>query len=806
MKNIFKYLKKYWLQCILVLVLLVVQAFCDLALPDYTSKIVDTGIQNNGVASVAPEVISQSDFDKLGIFLKESEISYIKKFYKKTNSLNGIDIPIKNNKNTEFYVLNTNEEKDLKALDNTFIEAMVAVYAIDNVTREQFDKMAKEAGQSLSTYQNSLQSTQSSPAEKDISSVPKKSIDENQAAVQNMTSEQADALLQIEEMMKNDSTFNAVELFGLEIKAGLMSKEDLILIRDKMYNTYGEDMADSVAVSYTKQIYTNAGVDLDKLQHNYLMSTGAKMLLLALLMMAASIIVGLIASRVSAGLSVDLRSSLFKKVVSFSHTEMDKFSTSSLITRSTNDIQQIQMVVVMFLRMIAYAPILAIGGIFKVLSTTVSMTWIVGVAVIAVLCVVVVLMAIAMPKFKIMQKLIDNLNLIAREILTGLPVIRAFSREKYEEERFSKANMNLKNTQLFTNRVMTFMMPSMMLVMNAVTVLIIWVAAKHIDKGTLQVGQMTAFITYSMQIIMSFLMLTMISVMLPRAIISANRVEEVLQTESVIKDKTNTTMQKISKAEVKFNHVWFKYPDADEYVLEDIDLTAKPGEITAFIGSTGSGKSTLIHLIPRFYDVTEGSITIDGIDIRDMPQSTLRKDIGFVPQKGTLFSGTIESNLRFGNENASDEQIKKAASIAQAAEFIEEKPDKYQSEIAQGGDNVSGGQKQRLSIARAIAKDPKIFIFDDSFSALDFKTDAILRKELLKNISDATVFIVAQRISTIMNANQIIVLNEGKIVGKGTHRELLKTCEVYKQIALSQLSQSELDSNNTKNTDEREAK
>lgn len=806
MKNIFKYLKKYWLQCILVLVLLVVQAFCDLALPDYTSKIVDTGIQNNGVAAVAPEVISQSDFDKLGLFLKESEISYIKKFYKKTYGLNGIDIPIKNNKNTEFYVLNTNEEKDLKALENTFIEAMVAVYAIDNVTREQFDKIAKEAGQSLSTYQNSLQSTQSSPAEKDISGMPKKSINENQTAMQNMTSEQADALLQIEEMMKSDRTFNAVELFGLEIKAGLMSKEDLILIRDKMYNTYGEDMADSVAVSYTKQIYTNAGVDLDKLQHNYLMSTGAKMLLLALLMMAASIIVGLIASRVSAGLSVDLRSSLFKKVVSFSHTEMDKFSTSSLITRSTNDIQQIQMVVVMFLRMIAYAPILAIGGIFKVLSTTVSMTWIVGVAVIAVLCVVVVLMAIAMPKFKIMQKLIDNLNLIAREILTGLPVIRAFSREKYEEERFSKANMNLKNTQLFTNRVMTFMMPSMMLVMNAVTVLIIWVAAKHIDKGTLQVGQMTAFITYSMQIIMSFLMLTMISVMLPRAIISANRVEEVLQTEPVIKDKTNTTMQKISKAEVKFNHVWFKYPDADEYVLEDIDLTAKPGEITAFIGSTGSGKSTLIHLIPRFYDVTEGSITIDGIDIRDMPQNTLRKDIGFVPQKGTLFSGTIESNLRFGNENAADEQIKKAASIAQAAEFIEEKPDKYQSEIAQGGDNVSGGQKQRLSIARAIAKDPKIFIFDDSFSALDFKTDAILRKELLKNISDATVFIVAQRISTIMNANQIIVLNEGKIVGKGTHRELLKTCEVYKQIALSQLSQSELDSNNTKNTDEREAK
>ncbi len=780
MKNIFKYLKKYWFQCILVLILLVVQAFCDLSLPDYTSKIVDTGIQNNGVETVAPEVITESDFNKLGIFLKESEISYIKRFYKMTDSLDTTDIPLKESKDTSYYVLNTDEEKDLKALDNTFTEAMAAVSVLDNLTKEQFDKMAEEAA------------NQNPSADK--------------ASVQNMTKEQSEALLKIQEMMNGKIDFNAAELFGLQVKAGLMSKEDVILIRDKMYDTYGEDMADSVAITCTKKIYSNAGVDLDKLQHNYLLSTGAKMLLLSLLMMSVSIIVGLIASRVSSGLSVDLRSSLFKKVVSFSHTEMDKFSTSSLITRSTNDIQQIQMVVVMFLRMIAYAPILAVGGIFKVLSTTVSMTWIVGVAVAAVLCIVVVLMAIAMPKFKIMQKLVDNLNLIAREILTGLPVIRAFSREKYEEERFDKANMDLKSTQLFTNRVMTFMMPSMMLVMNAVTVLIIWVAAKHIDRGTLQVGQMTAFITYSMQIIMSFLMLTMISVMLPRAIISANRVEEVLKTEPVIKDKTNTTMQKISKAEVKFNHVWFKYPDADEYVLEDIDLTAKPGEITAFIGSTGSGKSTLIHLIPRFYDVTEGSITIDGIDIRDMPQSALRKDIGFVPQKGILFSGTIESNLRFGNENAADEQIRKAASIAQAAEFIEEKPDKYQSEIAQGGDNVSGGQKQRLSIARAIAKEPKIFIFDDSFSALDFKTDAALRKELLKNISNATVFIVAQRISTIMNANQIIVLNEGKIVGKGTHEELLKNCEVYKQIALSQLSQSELDSNNKDNADDKEAK
>lgn len=774
MKNILKYLKKYWIQCVFVLVLLLVQAYCDLALPDYTSKIVDTGIQNNGIETVTPKVISESDFNKLEIFLKESEIDYIKKFYKKTDSLKDTDIPLKENKKSSYYVLNTNEEKDLKALDNTYKKAMIVLSVFENMSREQFDKLSQAVQQNLS---------------------------ENQSPAQDMTKEQIDAYFKIQEMMNNDNAFNAVELFSLYTSAGLMSKDDLILIRNNMYDSYGDDMANSVAITHTKKIYSDAGVDLNKLQHNYLINAGAKMLLLAFLMMTVSIIVGLIASRVSAGLSVDLRSKLFQKVVSFSHTEMDKFSTSSLITRSTNDIQQIQMVAVMFLRMIAYAPILAVGGIFKVLSTTVSMTWIIGVAVVAVLCVVIVLMAIAMPKFKIMQKLIDNLNLIAREILTGLPVIRAFSREKYEEERFDKANIDLKRTQLFTNRVMSFMWPLMSIIMNAITVLIIWVAAKHIDDGTLQVGQMTAFIAYSMQIIMSFLMLTMISVMLPRAIISANRVEEVLQTEPIIKDKTNTTMQKISKGEVKFNHVSFKYPDADEYVLEDIDLTAKPGEITAFIGSTGSGKSTLIHLIPRFYDVTDGSITIDGIDIRDMAQSSLRSDIGFVPQKGMLFSGTIASNLRFGNENATDEQIQKAASIAQATEFIELKPDKYESEIAQGGDNVSGGQKQRLSIARAIAKNPKIFIFDDSFSALDFKTDATLRKELLKNVSDATVFIVAQRISTIMNADQIIVLDEGKIVGKGTHKELLDNCDVYKQIALSQLSQNELE--NSSDTAER---
>lgn len=804
MKNILKYLKKYWLHCLCVIALLLVQAYCDLSLPDYTSKIVDTGIQNGGVESVTPNIILQSDFDKLEVFLKDSEINYIKKFYKQTDNLSDTGIPFKDEKSNEtYFALNTEEEKDLKALNKVFSKAMVITSALGKMTKAQFEEMSSKASQESSADIQNPQTSQPQTANKNKSANAANTNTVNTNSSQNITKEQADALAKLDEMMKNDKSFNAIELLDLQVKAGMMSKDNLILMRNKMFNAYGEDMANSVAKTYTKEIYSNAGVDLDEFQHNYLFETGAKMLLLALIMMAVSIMVGLIASKVSAGLGLDLRGKLFKKVVSFSNAEMDKFSTSSLITRSTNDIQQVQIVVVMFLRMIAYAPILAVGGIFKVLSTTVSMTWIIGVAVLAVICVVLILMTVAMPKFKIMQKLVDRLNLIAREILTGLPVIRAFSREKHEEDRFDQANMNLKKTQLFTNRVMTFMMPSMMLIMNAVTVLIIWVAANHIDDGSLQVGQMTAFITYTMQIIMSFLMLTMISVMLPRAVVSANRIEEVLQTEPVIQDKTNTTMQKISKGEVKFDNVFFKYPDADEYVLENIDFTAKPGEVTAFIGSTGSGKSTLIHLIPRFYDVSDGSITIDGIDIRDMSQHSLREEIGFVPQKGTLFSGTIASNLRFGKDDASDEQIQKAASIAQATEFIELKPDKYDSEIAQGGDNVSGGQKQRLSIARAIAKEPKIFIFDDSFSALDFKTDATLRKELLKNVSYATVFIVAQRISTILNADQIIVLDEGKIVGKGTHEELLDSCDVYKQIALSQLSQSELEKKPSNNNAER---
>ena len=516
------------------------------------------------------------------------------------------------------------------------------------------------------------------------------------------------------------------------------------------------------------------------------------MLGMTLLMALTAVFIGYFASKVGAGVGRDLREKIFTRVVSFSNSEMDKFSTASLITRSTNDIQQIQMVTVMMLRMVLYAPIIGIGGIIKVIDTGANMGWIIALAVILILGFVLTLMAIAMPKFKMMQTLVDKVNLVSREILTGLNVIRAFGREKTEEERFDNANKELTKTQLFTNRVMTFMMPGMMLIMYGVTLLIVWVASKNIDAGTLQVGQMTAFITYSMSIIMSFLMLTVMSIMLPRAGVAAERIDEVLRTESSVMEQDITKSIENKKGVISFNHVSFKYPGADEDVLVDIDFTAEPGKTLAIIGSTGCGKSTLVNLIPRFYDSTKGSITIDGVNIKELPLKELRDMIGFVPQKGVLFSGTIASNLRFGNKAATDEEIKDAADIAQAVGFIEEKPDKYDSAIAQGGTNVSGGQKQRLSIARAIAKQPKIFVFDDSFSALDMKTDAALRKALGERISDATVIIVAQRVSTILHAEQIIVLDEGRIVGKGTHEELLKECDEYLQIAKSQLSAKEL--------------
>lgn len=561
---------------------------------------------------------------------------------------------------------------------------------------------------------------------------------------------------------------------------------------EKTIESIGSTQMKSMGIAFAVNCDTNAGIDVHNVQIKYLWAAGAKMIGMTMLMGAAAILLGYMASRVGAGVGRDLREKTFKQVVSFSNAEMDKFSTASLITRSTNDIQQIQMVTSMMLRMILYAPVLGIGGIIKVINTGANMGWIIVLAVIIILGFVMVLMSLALPKFKLMQKLVDKVNLVSREILTGLSVIRAFGREKTEEERFDKANRELTKTQLFTNRVMTFMMPGMMLIMYCVTLLIVWVASKNIDGGTLQVGQMTAFITYSMMIIMAFLMLTAMSIMLPRAGVAAERIDEVIKTKSSVLEKENTKYIEKPKGILKFSHVNFRYPGANGDVLEDIDFVAEPGKTVAIIGSTGCGKSTLVNLIPRFYDVTGGEISLDGEDIRDLSLKQLREVVGFVPQKGVLFSGTIDSNLRFGNEDATEEEIEQAAQIAQAASFIEEKPEKYQSAIAQGGTNVSGGQKQRLAIARAIAKHPKIFVFDDSFSALDMKTDAALRKALDDKIKDATVIIVAQRVSTILHADQILVLEEGKIVGKGTHEELLKNCEEYLQIAKSQLSAKEL--------------
>ena len=561
---------------------------------------------------------------------------------------------------------------------------------------------------------------------------------------------------------------------------------------DSMRDSMGDDMMMSSAITCTRTCYDSMDYNYKDIQMSYLKRVGVEMILMTLLMVVSAILTGLAAARVAAGVGCDLRESIFKRVISFSDAEINRFSTASLITRSTNDVQQIQMVTVMLLRMVLYAPVLAVGGIIKVVESGASMGWVIVVAVAGILVVLGVLMAIALPKFKIMQDLVDRVNLVSREILTGIPVIRAFGREKFEEERFDKANKDLTKTSLFVNRVMTFMMPVLMFIMYAVTILIEWVAAHRIDSGELQVGSMTAFITYTMMIIMSFLMIGMLSVMLPRAGVAADRIKEVIDTESTICDKPDCKKLEAVKGVVRYEHVSFAYPGADEDVLTDLDFEARPGETTAIIGSTGCGKSSLVQLMPRFYDVTGGKITIDGTDIRDVSIESLRENIGYVPQKGVLFSGTIASNIRFGAEDASDEQMKKAAAIAQATDFIEEKDKQYDSSISQGGTNVSGGQKQRLAIARAVARNAKIYIFDDSFSALDFKTDVAVRKALREDMTDSTVFIVAQRVSTILHADQILVLDEGKIVGKGTHKELMENCPVYDQIARSQLSDKEI--------------
>ena len=733
MGKLFKYLKTYWKMAFVILLVLLVQVYCDLSLPSYTSDIVNVGIQQAGVDDKIPEAISEEEMEKVLLFVQADDRQTVLDAYEKDE----------NTYNQTAYVLKKNIQDDEEKTEE--LEELLSVPMMMTAGFEQgSDTTAK-------------------------------------------IEEQLRANIPAEMLPKDATVFDILKM---------LPEEQLSQMTDKMKDQM-DDMPDTIieqaGISYIKTAYEDLGMDMNQMQFHYLFATGGKMLALALLGMLASVLVGLLASRVGASTGRDLRGRVFRKVVGFSNNEFDQFSTASLITRSTNDIQQIQMLIVMLLRIVLYAPLIAIGGIYKVFQTNVSMSWIIALAAILIVLVVSVLFIVAMPKFKIMQQLVDKLNLVTREILTGLSVIRAFSTEKHEEERFDKANRDLTKTNLFVNRAMTFMMPVMMVVMNAISVLIVWTGAHGINEGQMQVGDMMAFIQYTMQIIMGFLMLCMISVMLPRAAVAAERVDEVLTSETIIKDPEQPKhLPKKTEGVLKFNHVSFKYPGADEDVLEDIDFTAHPGQTTAIIGSTGSGKSTLVNLIPRFYDVTEGSITLDGIDIREMTQQELRSKLGYVPQKGVLFSGTIGSNIMFGNPDGNEQDMEEAAKIAQATEFIDTKSKKYDSTISQGGGNVSGGQKQRLSIARAIAKHPKLFVFDDSFSALDYKTDVALRKALKEKTSDSTVLIVAQRISTILHAEQIIVLDDGKIAGVGTHQELLKNCEVYQQIAASQLSEAEL--------------
>lgn len=733
MKNLFKYASEHWKALLAIVAILIVQAYCDLSLPAYTSDIVNVGIQQGGVEDHIPDAISAEDMETLLLFTSEKDGKTVLSAY----------------------------EKD----DKTYEEQ---AYVLKDTVKEDTDRTEKLSGILAAPMMMAAGFESGSDMTADIE-------------------EQLKAQLPPEMISEDMTVLDILKMMPQEQKQAFVSEIE------KKTEELPDTITEQAAVNYVKEAYADLGIDMDELQFRYLFSTGAKMIGLAFLGMAASVLVGFLASRVGAAAGRDLRGRVFKKVVGYSSNEFDHFSTASLITRSTNDIQQVQFIIVMLLRIVLYAPILAIGGIVQVFQTNVSMSWIIGLAVVLIALVVLVLFAVAMPKFKSLQKLVDKVNLVMREILTGLPVIRAFSTEKHEEKRFDKANMDLMKTNLFVNRAMTFMMPIMMLIMNGISVLIMWSGAKGINDGQMQVGDMMAFIQYTMQIIMGFLMICMLSVMLPRAAVAADRVDEVLSSRTVIHDpKTPKKFEEKQKGVLTFDHVSFKYPGADENVLEDITFTAKPGETTAIIGSTGSGKSTLVNLIPRFYDVTDGSIRLDGTDIREVTQHDLRDKLGYVPQKGLLFSGDIASNIMFGNPEGGGQEMKEAAQIAQATEFIEAKPNKYESPISQGGSNVSGGQKQRLSIARAIAKRPEVFIFDDSFSALDFKTDVALRKALKKRTKESTVLIVAQRISTILNAEQIIVLDDGKIAGIGTHKELLRNCEVYKQIAASQLSEKEL--------------
>ena len=783
MRKLLKHMKPYTATIVVIIGFLIVQATCDLSLPSYTSDIVNVGIQQGGIDEKIPEAVTEEEMERLLLFMSREDSERVLEAYELKTADTGYDCE------GSVYVLKESaaeDKEEVQELSEILGQPMLLVsgFESDSDTTKQMEVSMKD------NMKAAIQSQAEAKAKKAASQMTEEEKAALEANPELAKKQQEEMQAQIEAQMQKIDEADMFEILGMLSED---QREEMVAqIAEKM-----DDMPDSIveqaATAYIKTVYEKLGMDTEQIQNSYILRTGAKMIGLAFLGMLASVMVGLLASRVAARTGRDLRSRVFKKVVGFSNAEFDHFSTASLITRSTNDIQQIQMLVVMLLRMVMYAPIMAAGGIIKVFRTNVDMSWIIGLAVVLILLLVLVLFIVAMPKFKILQNMVDRLNLVTREILTGLSVIRAFSTEKYEEKRFDNANKDLMKTNLFVNRAMTFMMPVMMLVMNGITILIVWNGAHGIDNGNMQVGDMMAFIQYTMQIIMSFLMICMVSIMLPRAAVAADRVDEILASKTAIEDPENPeTLPAGSKGEVVFDHVNFRYPGAEEDVLHDIHFTAKPGQTTAIIGSTGSGKSTLVNLIPRFYDVTGGRILIDRTDIREITQHELRDKLGYVPQKGVLFSGTIESNILYGNPDGTKEEMEEAASIAQATEFIEEKRKKYDSPIAQGGTNVSGGQKQRLSIARAIAKKPDVFIFDDSFSALDYKTDVTLRAALKEKTQDSTVIIVAQRISTILHAEQIIVLDEGRIAGIGTHKELLKNCDAYYQIASSQLSEKEL--------------
>lgn len=760
LKKLLKHFKPAIIPIIFVVILLVIQAYCDLSLPTYMSNIVNVGIQQSGIETVTPDKAPKSEMDKIELFMDKNDKDFVNSQYKSEKY-----------KNKDILVLKENiSDKNSDKLADKLTKPMLITYMLEKGEKGEL----------------SSDSVSGKIDNKDFQKIMENGVKE-------MTPENQMKFMEINKKSQAGETVDMFEILPLFSENTMSQITDVMNDKLKAFDKLGEDTITQVVTPYTESLMKSAGVDTDQVRMNYLFKAGALMLGYAGIIFVCMIAVSLLASIIGARFSKDIRSHAYNQIINFSASESNKFSNASLITRCTNDIQQIQMVLVMMLRMIIYAPILGIGALLKVTNMSSGMVWVITLAVGVILVLVATLMVVAMPKFTALQKLVDKVNLVSREILTGLPVIRAFSREDHENERFDDANKTLAKTNLFVNRVMAIMMPAMMFIMNGTTVLIVWVGANETNAGNMQVGDIMAYIQYTMQIIMSFLMICMASIMIPRAFVSARRLGEIYDTDITIHNPENPKeFEEKQKGVVEFKDVTFAYPGAEEPVLKDISFTAKPGETTAIIGSTGSGKSTLINLIPRFYDTTKGSVTVDGQDIKDVKLTDLRDKIGYVPQKGMLFSGTIKSNIAFANEDLPMEKIEKAAEIAHATEFINEKPNKYDTHISQGGTNVSGGQRQRLSIARAIANEPEVLIFDDSFSALDFKTDVAVRKALSENIKNSTILIVAQRISTVLNAEQILVLDNGKIVGKGTHKELLKNCQVYRDIAESQLSKEEL--------------